>query len=560
MLAAAGIAADALWQYLGRHRQDSVRQVALASRTPGADITAGPWSPENRHRGGDPTPIPVARRNVRQSFHFEPIVARMRGMIDRTTLTQLEDGGFAFIDAGSGEGDSTRRCERRFGSGPGLGIERSSERVDLARASGLAAICADAVEVELPAGCVSFVAMCDFLEHLPSERDVRRALERYCRVARDFLFIQHPSFERIDKLARLGLKIVWSDWDDHTTMMTIADYRRMFASLGLHDVTFHPINPIFDSQHHTIVPVETRGYAEAYDPERHAPKPFVEFDFPLFARYDIFVRLGSALDDDSWRRITAPVDAVLVEGGDGVATFERETARWRIRSTVLEDAGLSTFEFGSPGTSLVPLFGDWDGDGEASPGFYDAATGLFYLSNSRRSGDANIVFEFGASEGVPVTGDWDGDGADGVGVYLPREGQFWLKNGLAEGEADHGFGFGPVDPSFVPIAGDWDGDGVDTVGVYDPATTSFFLSGAHAPGNAQLIRRFGPAGAVPLAGDWNGAGRDGLGVFLASDAGWRLRSDLEQGLDDARFSFGPAGAVPLRVRSNQRPNRRSRSS
>lgn len=477
----------------------------------------------------------------------------MRRMTETDLFEALRRGDYAFLDAGSGDGDSTSRCEQRFRLGQGLGIERNPERVETAVATGRAAMCRDALAIALPAKCVSFVAMCDFLEHLPDERFVRRALQTYGEAARDFLFIQHPTFENADYLANLEMKVAWTDWTDHPTMMTIADYRRMFASLGWHDVTIHPIGPIHDSFHHAILPLSAKSDAPEFDPERHDPKPLIVFERPLYARYDIFVRLNPKLDEEEWRRITAPVDTVLQEGGDTVAAFRRDTAQWHVRSSVLDDAGQSVFRFGPPGTPLTPLFGDWDGDGVASPGFYDPACGAFHLSNDRLGGSVTIRFEFGPIGGLPVIGDWDGDGADGVGVYDPGQGQFWLRNRLDYGVADHAFGFGPPGSSLVPVAGDWDGDGVDTVGLYCADTTDFFLAGAHAAGDAERILRFGPAGAVPVVGDWDGDGRDGIGVYVQRGARWRLRCEPAEGLDDVRFRFGPEKAVPLRVRAPRNP-------
>ncbi len=477
----------------------------------------------------------------------------MRRMTEADLLDALRRGAYAFVDAGSGDGDSTVRCEQRFGLGRGLGLERDPLRVEKARASGLYSVCADAVGFDAPADCVSFVAMCDFLEHLPDEDAVRRALRTYGRAARDFLFIQHPSFERIEELARLGFRIAWSDWTDHPTMMTVGDYRRMFASLGWHDVTIHQINPIFDSWHHAILPRTAPRDCSEFDPELHDRKPLVEFEWPVYARYDIFVRLNPDLDDDTWRRIVAPVDPAVSGDGDTVAVFLRETAQWIVRSSALDDAGRSVFSFGAPGTPLTPLFGDWDGDGRSSPGLYDPERGTFHLSNERHGGAAIEVFDFGPVNGVPISGDWNGDGADGVGVYDPVLGHFWLKDRPGYGEADHAFGFGPAGSRLVPVAGDWNGDGVDSVGLYNSETANFFLAGSHAPGDAERIVLFGPAAAVPIVGDWDGDGHDGLGVYVADEAYWRLRCEPSEGNDDARFRFGPKGAVPLRVRATRNP-------
>ena len=58
---------------------------------------------------------------------------------------------------------------------------------------------------------------------------------------------------------------------------------------------------------------------------------------------------------------------------------------------------------------------------------------------------------------IPIAGDWDGDGDDTVGLYDPATGKFMLKNTLAGGASDHVFLFGPKPNQVKPIAGDWDG-------------------------------------------------------------------------------------------------------
>ena len=52
-----------------------------------------------------------------------------------------------------------------------------------------------------------------------------------------------------------------------------------------------------------------------------------------------------------------------------------------------------------------PIAGDWNGDGVDTIGFYNSATGAFFLKNSNANGYADISFVFGVGGAAPVAGD-----------------------------------------------------------------------------------------------------------------------------------------------------------
>jgi hypothetical protein len=88
----------------------------------------------------------------------------------------------------------------------------------------------------------------------------------------------------------------------------------------------------------------------------------------------------------------------------------------------------------------------------------------FYLSDDQSSGvSTRPVIRYGNSPMVPITGDWDGDGSDTVSTYDPTAGRFFISNTPATGQAQFTFLYG--NPGGVPFVGDWDGDGKDNVGV-----------------------------------------------------------------------------------------------
>ncbi len=107
-----------------------------------------------------------------------------------------------------------------------------------------------------------------------------------------------------------------------------------------------------------------------------------------------------------------------------------------------------------PPATGIPLMADWNGDGVATPGRYEA--GQWFVTNAAANSpqwEARTTFG-GDPRDVPVTGDIDGDGQVDVGVF--RDGQ-WLWQ-LVSGQAIDPISYGR--PGDRPVVGDWDGDGV----------------------------------------------------------------------------------------------------
>jgi hypothetical protein len=247
--------------------------------------------------------------------------------------------------------------------------------------------------------------------------------------------------------------------------------------------------------------------------------------------------------------LAAPVSVVVAgatPGSDTPGVYVAATGAWFLRNQNAPGGADAVFTFGGGG-ALVPLTGDWDGDGDDTPGLYDPATGAFFLTNANANGGADTVFTFGGGGAlVPVVGDWNADGVDTIGLYDPATGAFFLKNANANGGADAVFTFGGGG-ALVAVAGDWDGDGRDTVGLYDPGTGAFFLKNANANGGADVVFTFGGGGAglAPLAGDWNGDGVDTIGLYASATGASFLRNTNANGGADVVFGYGPTGVRPL---------------
>jgi hypothetical protein len=240
------------------------------------------------------------------------------------------------------------------------------------------------------------------------------------------------------------------------------------------------------------------------------------------------------------------VAAAFVEPGDTPGVFVPGTQAWFLRNQSSSGPADIAFTYGFAGT-LVPLAGDWNGDGLDTPGLYDPSTGTFYLRNANSGGSANLTFTFGAPGAglVPLAGDWNGDGVDSIGLYNPTTGVFFLKNANASGPADFAFSYGPVAGTIVPVTGDWNGDGVDTIGVYDTVTSAWFLRDANSAGPASVTFTFGGGGLTPVPGDFNADGIDTPGLYDPTTSSWFLRNANSSGPADVVFGYGAPGSRPI---------------
>jgi Peptidase family M23/Chitinase class I len=212
----------------------------------------------------------------------------------------------------------------------------------------------------------------------------------------------------------------------------------------------------------------------------------------------------------------------LVDGGaDGVGWYQPSTGAFGQRT----EAGspLPSFPFGTAGaTDVVPLAGDWDGDGRDSVGIYQRADATFRLRDDEGAVLDPLPFgEPGRSDVWPVAGDFDGDGRDTVGLYRQADAAFVVLVDLGVESSPVTVGT-PGRPDAMPVVGDWDGDGRDSIGVYRQADAS--VSRLDDDGAALEPLTAGASGpqAFPVAGDWDGDGRDDIGVLRRDAAAFDL--------------------------------------
>src|SRR3989344_3350768 len=139
--------------------------------------------------------------------------------------------GYDFLDLGCKTGGSIEWCQQRYG-GKGLGVDMNKDFVNKARSNGHDAMVGDVLKLDFPKNSFRYISMLDFLEHLPNEAAVKQTLENCKKWARDFFFIHHPSFEDVEYLKKLGLKIDWTDWSGHTSGFLAKDFKGILRDLG----------------------------------------------------------------------------------------------------------------------------------------------------------------------------------------------------------------------------------------------------------------------------------------------------------------------------------------
>jgi hypothetical protein len=240
----------------------------------------------------------------------------------------------------------------------------------------------------------------------------------------------------------------------------------------------------------------------------------------------------------------------LATGGYGVV--DTETGEWTLEDPL---GGQSTaFLFGNPGD--VPFVGDWDCDGDETPGLYRQADGFVYLRNSNTQGIADIRFFFGNPGDIPLAGDFNNDGCDSVGIFRPAEGSVHIINRLGANEG----GLGPADQSFFfgnpgdkPFVADFNGDGIDTIGLHRESTGLVYYRNSNTAGFAESQFIFGDPGDKIIAADWTEKGYESVGLFRPSSGDMFLRDTNTQGNADFTDFFFAFAGLPVAGEFGQLP-------
>ncbi len=213
---------------------------------------------------------------------------------------------FDFLDLGSKKGGSILYCQERFSkiynkNLKGIGVDINPVSVDYAIGNGFPSFVHDITKLKINNYKFKFISSLDFMEHLPNKEYVPKVVENISNLASDFLFIRHPSFEDLDYLKGLGLKIDWNDWSGHSAMMRVDEFTEIFNNLGLSKYCIVFRNPILSSDSPRIIPIDAPVDSHEYDKSMGNKKSF-KFNKPIYAQIDMFVALKD-IKKDKWNRI-----------------------------------------------------------------------------------------------------------------------------------------------------------------------------------------------------------------------------------------------------------------
>jgi hypothetical protein len=215
------------------------------------------------------------------------------------------------------------------------------------------------------------------------------------------------------------------------------------------------------------------------------------------------------------------------------------------------------YNFGWPDPNVIPVVGDWNGDGRTKIGVY--YQGFWYLDY-----DGNGVWDGGVNDkaynigwpatGVtPIVGDWSGTGTSKIGIYYYG---FWYLdydgNGVWDGGInDKAYNFGWPATGVTPIMGDWNGDGRAKIGIYYYGFWYLDYDGNGVWDGGVIDKQYNlgwPDPAVkPLMGDWTGTGTAKIGIFY--NGYWYLdfigNGIWDGGIVDKAYVWGQPGDTPL---------------
>ncbi len=223
------------------------------------------------------------------------------------------------------------------------------------------------------------------------------------------------------------------------------------------------------------------------------------------------------------------------DGIDDLALYDRETGNWHIRTL---DGRVLVNGMNWGWSEATPVPGDFDGDGRADLAVYHRARGDWYILSLN-----GRILAFGANWGwpgaVPVPGDFDGDGCSDLAVYHRARGDWYIR--ALDGRILT-FGANWGWSKAWPVTGDFDGDGCSDLAVYHRAAGLWYIRALSGQVIAWATNWGGPTG-VPVPGDYNGDGRTDLAYYNRATGDWSART-LEGDVLLSKFNWGFNGAVP----------------
>ena len=226
----------------------------------------------------------------------------------------------------------------------------------------------------------------------------------------------------------------------------------------------------------------------------------------------------------SWAGATPVTGDWNGTGKTEIGLFDSTTDTWWLNTAgdgIFKSS--ETFTFGFGGSDVVPVVGDWNGAGKTEVGLYSDGAWFRDVDGSHTWDAANQAAlaylgwtPVGTRTVVPVPGDWAGDGKTEMGVYCNGA---WFLDSTGSGKWDGGFAYwGWNNPALVPVAGNWSSSGTKSqFGVYSQGAWFLDYDNSHTwdAANQAAVTYYGWSGAQPVVGNW-GSGFVGAARRAAS--------------------------------------------
>ena len=215
-------------------------------------------------------------------------------------------------------------------------------------------------------------------------------------------------------------------------------------------------------------------------------------------------------------------------GKTEIGLFNNATATWWLDTAGNEIFNSSeTFTFGFGGSGVFPVVGDWNGAGKTEVGVYSNGAWFRDVDGSHTWDAANqatlaYLGWNGAPSGsgtntvIPVPGEWAGDGKTEMGVYCQG---VWFLDSTGSGQWDGGHAYWGWAGSLIPVVGNWSGSGAKSqFGVYNQGAWFLDYDNSHLwdAANQAALTYYGWAGAQPVVGVWGSGFQAAAGETASS--------------------------------------------